>query len=227
MTYRTNLAAVTLIAALICTGCSGSGAGQPATAESSTVSTATAVAATDEASTPSATAEPNRQPITPIEQHADKDVVAKALFDRLNAWIREGSTAANQESYYTRPEPWEKAEFEKYAEDTAPLYIDTLFATGGIKNEYTHQFIDVMKGIHTQTLFLNLGTGPFSSDPDNVEAYKRENIPTRVFNDEQREDGSRSFYAEFIVDQNHEFNTAEEVYEDLPDCDCDRFGWPR
>lgn len=193
-------------------------------AQPETTSSAGVVPGTNETAAPLASTEPSPANTVPletakpvetapslalsVEKYADKDLLAKAIVeDRINAWHMAGATKEKQESYYTRPTAWTQAEFAAEAEKESTPYIESLFTSDWSSRPGTVKFIQRMKAMNAQTMYLNAATGEFSSDPDNVEAYAIDLNVTSV-NELTSTDGNRLLEVTFNVEDNSERNTA-------------------
>lgn len=146
-----------------------------------------------------------------VDKYADKDALAKAILEeRMSAWFMEGTTEENQESYYTRPEPWAYNEYVTAAEKASVPYMEALFTDDWSAHPETVEFIQRAKDMNAQSMFLNLATSKFSGDPENVEPYAVKLNVTEV-QEAISENGNRLLIIDFKTTDNTELNTAEDA----------------
>lgn len=144
----------------------------------------------------------------PVDKYADKDTLAKAIVeDRVTAWHMAGATEEKQESYYKRPQVWTQADYAAEAEKESIPYIESLFTDDWSSRPETVKFIQRMKDMNAQTMYLNAATGKFSTDPDNLEAYAISLNVTSV-TELTSTDGNRLLEITFDAEDNSEKNTA-------------------
>lgn len=122
----------------------------------------------------------------------------------------EGATEENQESYYTRPEPWAYREYVAAAEKASVPYIDTLFTDDWSTRPETVEFIQRAKDMNAQSMFLNLATSKFGGNAENVEPYAIKLTVTAV-QEAISENGNRLLIIDYITTDNTEFNNADEA----------------
>lgn len=146
-----------------------------------------------------------------VDKYADKDALAKAILEeRMSAWYMEGTTEENQESYYTRPEPWAYSEYVASAEKKSVPYIESLFTDDWSAHPETVEFIQRAKDMNAQSMFLNLATSKFGGNPENIEPYAV-NLNVTSVQEAISENGNRLLIIDYVTNDNTELNNADKA----------------